>query len=94
MERELPFNPYEVCQNIAPQRTVFRVDDIQIVFQPQFAPSSLFMGTLVYFRKVIEGKLHAASNIIPREELDDETTFNAKFMQLLDTFAESLRRES
>jgi len=93
MERQLPFNPYEVCGSKAPQRTTFKVDDINIVFQPQVSPSNVYIGTAISFRQIIEGKLHAMSNTVTPEELRDEACFNAKFEQLLAKFEESLKGE-
>ena len=93
MERELPFNPYEVCRNIAMERTTFKVGDTQIIFEPQFTPLHAFKGTALYFRQIVKGKLHARSEFVTREDLDDEVGFNAKFEQFLREFENSLNRE-
>ena len=71
MERELPFNPYEVCRNIAMERTTFKVGDTQIIFEPQFTPLHAFKGTALYFRQIVKGKLHARSEFVTREDLGD-----------------------
>jgi len=92
MKRELLFNPYKVCQSKA-QRTTFKVGDMHITFEPEFTPWHEFKGTSLYFRQMVKGKLHARSEFVTRQDLDDEAGFNAKFNQLLDAFEQSLKRE-
>ena len=75
------------------ERTTFTVGDTHIIFEPQFTPSHDFKGTALYFRQILKGKLHARSEFVTREDLDDEVSFNAKFEQLLGKFENSLNRE-
>ena len=92
MERELPFKPYEVCRKTM-ERTTLNVGDTDIIFDPQFTPSHDFRGTSLHFRHIVKGKLHAKSEFVTREDLDNELSFNAKFEQLLATFEATFNRE-
>ena len=91
MARDLPFNPYEVCRTIALEQITYEVDDTQILFEPRLSPSQNLEGTGLHFRQIINGKLHARSEFVPRDELENEENFNAKFNQLLDAFEKSLK---
>ena len=93
MERELPFNPYEVCRTTALERITFKVGDTQIVFEPRLSPSHDLEGIGLLFRQIVKGKLYARSEFVPRDKAENEESFNAKFNQLLDAFEQSLNRE-